>query len=276
MKRDSFVFYKDWKEAIRDLPDDIRLEIYESVIEYATTGNLKGLKTMASIAFNFIKATIDRDVQSYINKCNILRENGIKGAEFGKLGGRPRGEKPQKTPNGVIKTPKNPKKPIDNDNVNDNDSVSDININTVSTEVDTLSTAQQIDTPEIIDYKKFIDWFNSETRGVFGLVKYPIGEKRKASIRARVRENGKQSLFEVIKKAYQSDFLKGNNKQGFVATLDWIIRPSNFDKILSGNYKNRENATNQRINNTGTQRPSTEAIDAAVEAGIALAAAAEK
>ncbi len=32
MDRSSFVFYKDWMEAISDLPDDIRLEIYESII----------------------------------------------------------------------------------------------------------------------------------------------------------------------------------------------------------------------------------------------------
>ena len=54
MERNSFIFYKGWREAIKDLPDDVRLEIYESIIEYATTGNLRGLKPMANIAFNFI------------------------------------------------------------------------------------------------------------------------------------------------------------------------------------------------------------------------------
>ena len=59
MERKSFVFYKEWSEAIKDLPDDVRLEIYESIVEYATTGNVRGLKPMANIAFNFIKPTID-------------------------------------------------------------------------------------------------------------------------------------------------------------------------------------------------------------------------
>ena len=54
MERPSFVFYKDWMEAIRDLPDEIRLEIYESIIMYATLGKLPVLKPMANIAFNFI------------------------------------------------------------------------------------------------------------------------------------------------------------------------------------------------------------------------------
>ena len=112
MNRDSFIFYKDWKEAIKDLPDDIRLEIYESVIEYATSGNIKGLKPMANIAFNFIKTNIDRDAERYMSIVERNRENG-------KNGGRPKktGNKPKK-PIGFNENPNKPKKP-DNDNDND-------------------------------------------------------------------------------------------------------------------------------------------------------------
>ena len=67
MKKNSFVFYKDWKEAISGLPDDLRLEIYDSVIEYATSGKVPNLKPMAGLAFNFIKTTIDRDNESYMS-----------------------------------------------------------------------------------------------------------------------------------------------------------------------------------------------------------------
>jgi hypothetical protein len=92
---------------------------------------------------------------------------------------------------------------------------------------------------ERIDYRKFVAWFNETTRGVFGTLRYPVGDKRQASLRARVREHGKEALFEVIMQACESDFLKGENKNGFVATLDWMVKPSNFNKIMSGNYNNR-------------------------------------
>jgi len=142
-----------------------------------------------------------------------------------------------------------------------------------SSEEDSLSVASQADVPDIIDYKKFVDWFNSETKGVFGIVKYPIGEKRKASIRARVREKGKKLLYEAVKKACESDFLKGNSQSGFVATFDWIIKPANFDKILSDNYKNHSNGTNQRNSKTGNARPTSDELNAAVEIGLSLAEA---
>lgn len=123
MERNSFIFYKGWREAIKDLPDDVRLEIYESIIEYATTGNLRGLKPMANIAFNFIKIDIDRDTEKYMSIVERNKSNGSKG-------GRPKSENPKEPkeptkPTGLFGNPKEPTKP-DNDNEYDNDYVDDV------------------------------------------------------------------------------------------------------------------------------------------------------
>ena len=143
--------------------------------------------------------------------------------------------------------------------------------NLESTTVDSSSGGEPPDAEETVDYKKFVEFFNAQTNGAFGIAKYPLGEKRKASIRARVREHGKQTLFDVIKKASESDFLKGNGQRGFVATLDWIIKPSNFEKILSGNYVR----SNSRIQ-TKSAGLADDDIIAAVQAGMGLAAAAQE
>jgi hypothetical protein len=111
--RDSFVFYKDWKKAIEDLPNDIRLEIYESIIEYATTGNLRGLKPTAKVAFNFIKTDIDRNTEKYLSIVERNKKNGSKG-------GRP-GNKNPNNPVGFLGTQRNPQKPKKPDNDNDNE-----------------------------------------------------------------------------------------------------------------------------------------------------------
>lgn len=65
MKRESFVFRGEWKDAIADLPAGVRLEIYEAVIEYGTSGTIPALKQMAMLAFNFMKTAIDRDRERY-------------------------------------------------------------------------------------------------------------------------------------------------------------------------------------------------------------------
>lgn len=227
MKRNSFVFYKDWKEAIKDLPDEIRLEIYESIIEYATTGNIQELKPMASVAFNFIKTTIDRDIEKYVSIAERNRRNGMKG-------GRPINN--PVNPVGSLETQSNPNN-LDNDSVNDND------INSSSSNELHCETPSESHT-ETINYKDLVIWFNQVTKGIFGNIQNPLSDKRKSLIRARIREHGKNTFHYTILKACESDFLKGNSNSGFKATFDWIIRPTNFEKILSGNYDNKNKPSN--------------------------------
>lgn len=77
--RDSFIFYKEWMDAIAGLPNDVRLEIYEAIIEYGTSGKLPELKPIASVAFNFIKTNIDRNLEKYNKTLEVRREAGKRG-----------------------------------------------------------------------------------------------------------------------------------------------------------------------------------------------------
>ena len=82
MKKETFLFYADWLNVIRDLPSEVQLEVYQAIAEYAIYDNLIELKPLAKVAFGFIKQTIDRDTQKYIS----ISE---KRSEAGKRGGRP-------------------------------------------------------------------------------------------------------------------------------------------------------------------------------------------
>lgn len=73
MKRDSFVFRGEWKDAIMGLPDAVRLEIYEAIIEYGTSGTIPTLKPTAMMAFNFTKMAIDRDRERYEERSEKAR-----------------------------------------------------------------------------------------------------------------------------------------------------------------------------------------------------------
>lgn len=94
-----------------------------------------------------------------------------------------------------------------------------------------------------VDYSKLLEFFNqtiSESGSVIKEIKQ-LTERRKLAIQARARENGKESLMEVIKQAAKSDFLNGRNDRGWVADFDWLMRPNNFVKVLEGNYNNNGN-----------------------------------
>jgi hypothetical protein len=65
--------------------------------------------------------------------------------------------------------------------------------------------------------------------------------KRKDKILLRLSEmGGMKNLENVFKKMEASDFLKGNNKYGWIASFDWVFKNSeNWVKVIEGNYDNR-------------------------------------
>ena len=82
-------------------------------------------------------------------------------------------------------------------------------------------------------------------------------ERRKGLVRARVREHDKRAVFEVITKAAASDFLNGKNQRGWVASFDWIMLPTNFQKVLEDNYDNRNNHYQNNGTNNNRQSAAT-------------------
>ena len=58
-KKKSFIFNVEWQEILLDYPSEVRLEVYDAIIEYVASGTLTELKPMAKMAFSFIKKEID-------------------------------------------------------------------------------------------------------------------------------------------------------------------------------------------------------------------------
>lgn len=110
-----------------------------------------------------------------------------------------------------------------------------------------------------VDYERLKDYFNEELARHNSVIPKlaSVTDRRRQSIKARVREHGKTALMTVIVKAAASAFLNGRNGRAFVASFDWMIKPNNFVKVLEGNYDdNINNITdgNNRSNNGREQR----------------------
>lgn len=57
--RKTFIFNVAWAEALSSYTAEVRLEIYDAIVKYASTGELTELRPLAEAAFSFIKAEID-------------------------------------------------------------------------------------------------------------------------------------------------------------------------------------------------------------------------
>lgn len=136
MEKDNFVFYRDWWNAIKELSDEQRLEVYDAIMAYSLENEERSLSPMASLAMRFIKPQLERNRDKYEEICERNRVNGSKGGRPKKNPENPVGYcgKTQK-PSGFFENPEKPRetqaktqkpKKADNDNDNDNDSDSDI------------------------------------------------------------------------------------------------------------------------------------------------------
>ena len=105
---------------------------------------------------------------------------------------------------------------------------------------------------ESVDFVGLVKFFNrtmEEAGAIIPRCKSCDG-KRREFVRARIREHGLDAVYEMITKASQSDFLNGKSRSGWIADFTWLFRPSNFQKVLEGNYDNRNNNYQPQINGT--------------------------
>lgn len=106
-KKDSFVFYRSFFEALGDLPNENQLEIYQAISNFSLNFQEPELSGISKTIFTLIRPQLAANKTKY--------ENGCLGGKHGHKGGRPKKEK-------------TPKKPLDNPKLTPNDNVND-NVN---------------------------------------------------------------------------------------------------------------------------------------------------
>ena len=235
--RDSFIFYRSFYEAIKDLPRDIQGEIYTAIMEYSLYGNeAENLKPVARSIFTLIKPQIDVNNKRFDNGCK---------------GGRPKNDnqaetKPKPNDNQAETKPK----PNDNQaetkpkpNYNDNKNK---NVNEYTPPIIPQGDVAHSDEHhETIDYNALMNTFNRMFENKLPRIS-SMTDKRKKSVKARASEHGKTSIIDVFNNVAQSAFLLGRNNQNWRCDFDWIFKPTNFIKILEGNYNGTRLSKNQQ------------------------------
>ena len=108
MKRDSVVIYRNLFEALQGVSDKSYKRIMNAILKYSMDGEESELAGVERAVFQLAKTKIDANNKKY--------ENGKLGAEYGKLGGRPKKDnKPQENPTETPTDPLNDKCKMLND-----------------------------------------------------------------------------------------------------------------------------------------------------------------
>lgn len=91
---------------------------------------------------------------------------------------------------------------------------------------------------DLVGLKNFFNMTMNQAGAIIPRCK-SCGGKRAGYVKARIREYGLDSVYEMITKASVSDFLNGKNNRGWKANFEWLFLPTNFPKVLEGIYDNK-------------------------------------
>ena len=75
MAREYFCAYHSYIKQCKGLSDSELWRLFRALLEYSASGKVPELNGRESVAFDFMSANIDRDVESYKDTCNRNREN---------------------------------------------------------------------------------------------------------------------------------------------------------------------------------------------------------
>lgn len=233
----SFILYNDMCKNILALIDDVQAgQLFRMIVDYANGEELTPAKDMGvRMAFEIIRAGLDANVQAYEKMCEKRRESG-------RLGGLAKAGKGKQTLANEANATKfsKGKQNLANLSKVSNNNIIQYNIkenNIIEEEKeesnDSLSSCE-------LDFARLLEFFNSQLKKNNSLIPSikQLSDARKKTLKARAREYGKEALVKVFQKAAVSDFLNGKNDRSFTASFDWLLKPTNFPKVLEGNYDN--------------------------------------
>lgn len=253
---DSFILYTSDYQLIEGLTDEQLGQLTRALFVYARDGEVIKLEPVVRMAFVFIKDKIDRNQQKYQKKCERNRENIRKRWNKSNTNDTKENERIPNDTSVYERIPKDTTRYLydsDSDSDSDSDVSKETDNNIPSKEGSSISENPKVDPARRfakIDFSSIKEYWNTKHDQSGSAMRRLtlMSDQRKSNVRARIREYGGdvQKVYKAIDKAMASDFMNGKNGKGWVASFDWMMCPSNFPKVLEGNYDNEQPAGNQQ------------------------------
>ena len=248
MKKKSILLYLDMLPMLEELKPAGCGRVVLALLRYASEGTEANLRGCEHMAYSFIRSQLDRDAEKYKLRCERNRTNGH------------RGGRPPLVEEGTCKKPKKPKqtektqwvfekpKKADTDTDTDTDTETETETETdTDTETDTeteteteLSRAgsaeESGETALLESYRReFLKECPSLPKPEPAASWTPLRKERLWNLQVSREEFGR-----ICRQVEESDFLTGRSGKWTGCSLDWLLRPENWQKVREGNYSQRK------------------------------------
>ena len=239
----AFNIYFDTFEHIEMLTMEQRGELFTALYEYAINERTTEFDNgMVKMAFSFMKAQIARDFEKYREKCEKLRKNinnrynkdeatnvyncSQKEAEATNVYNCNQEEKEEEKEKNKEKNKEEEKekekKEEEKEYKKEKENLKNSSLS------DSLSSR--------IDYDSVMYSYNRICTNLNTADK--MTPSRRQAVDNAVNILGDTAFEELFERVQSSDFLSGRNGKWYGCNFDWILKPENLKKILSGAYDN--------------------------------------
>lgn len=202
--------FVDFADKIELLGDAERGRLFTAMLEYASSGAEPDLRGNERFIWPTAKSEIDRQSESYRELCEKNRKNAASRYDSLPLAAsRCHSQEEQDKDKEQDKEQEENIFPSSNDDVRPS------------------AAGRSAE-------KAVVDAWNS--LGLNPIRSVTPGSTRKQLLSGRINQFGVPAILEAIENVRKSPFLNGQGNRGFTATFDWFLRPSNFQKVLEGNY----------------------------------------
>ena len=81
LNRKAFAMYREHVEAIRMMPEEVRLRLYDTIADYCLLG-AEPSDMLLKVAFTCFRPALDKDIEAYVSTCQKNKENRSKRQSF--------------------------------------------------------------------------------------------------------------------------------------------------------------------------------------------------
>ena len=255
MSRKSFTFYVSFRNAAKKLCPEDRLALYDAIIAYGLDKEKLSISGIPEAMFELVLPNLDSNWKKYEDGCKGA-EHGVKGKEYGVKGGNPNLKKGKPNPyyqnEGEDNPPHNPPHNPPN---KDKDKERDNNLHHITSEqkfdfaefslpcdreswTERISALQTQERWKNISYELVALW-----NAVAEKFSLPCAKKERKGRWQAVRKllttqrHSPSDLYRAVEIVTETPFLLGSTKDEFKVSLDWLLQPTKFPKVLNGEYR---------------------------------------
>ena len=241
-KPKCFYLYNDNHSLIDRLTNEQAGEVFKAIYRFADTGEKESSDDLiVETVVDVFTKHIERDYEAYDEKCEKMRQNAQKryaktddsaiacksSQEKDKEKDKEKEKEEEKEKYKEEEKEKEKKEDKEKEEYKEKEREQKEEIKNSSLS-DSLSS--------LIDYDSVMYSFNSICVYISKIDK--MTESRKQAVDNAAKILGNITFDELFTRVQDSDFLSGKNGKWYGCNFDWILKPENLKKILSGAYDN--------------------------------------